>query len=80
MSVSAIEPIGALSSLYSLYTTITIPLQSSNGFSHIHRTEQVDQQGRTLAVTEVEVRSYDRFARLETIPNPHAQSTWSTLV
>ena len=77
MSVSAIEPIGTISSLYSLYSTLTIPLQSANGFSHIHRTEQVDQQGRTIAVTEVEVRTYDRFAKLDTIPNPHNQSTIS---
>ena len=57
-----------------------IPLQDASGFSHIHRTEQLDYQGRTISITEVEVRTYDRFAKLETIPNPHKQSTISILV
>ena len=79
MSVSAIAPIGAVSSLYPLYSAVTIPLQSANGFSHIYRTEQVDQQGRTMSITEVELRTYDRFARLQTIPSPH-YSPSSTIV
>jgi len=74
MSVSPIEAIGPIQSLYS---TIMIPLQDASGFSHIHRTEQLDANGRTMSVTEVEVRTYDRFAKLQTMPNPHEQSTIS---
>ena len=77
MAVSPIEPIGPIQSMYS---TLMIPLQDASGFSHIHRTEQLDYQGRTISITEVEVRTYDRFAKLETIPNPHKQSTISILV
>ena len=78
MSVSPIAPIGAVQAMYS---SIMIPLQSANGFSHIHRTEQVDQQGRTMSVTEVELRTYVRFARLQTIPSPHySPSSTSVLI
>ncbi len=72
MSISPIDPIGPISSLYS---TFMIPLQSGNGFTHIHRTEQVDYRGRVMATTESALITYDRFAKLETIPSPHKQST-----
>jgi len=75
MSVSPIEPIGVISSLYS---TFMIPLQSANGFTHLHRTEHVDYQGRVMSTTEVAIITYDRFAKLETIPNPH-ESTINVL-
>lgn len=77
MSVAPIDPIGPLSSIYS---SLVIPLQSANGFTHIHRTEQVDPQGRTMSTTEVAIITYDRFAKLETIPSPHKQSTISETV
>ena len=77
MSVTPIDPIGPLSSIYS---TLLIPLQSANGFTHLHRTEQVDAKGRTMSTTEVAIITYDRFAHLETIPSPHNQSTISETV
>lgn len=77
MSVAPIDPIGPLSSIYS---TLVIPLQSANGFTHLHRTEQVDPQGRTMSTTEVAIITYDRFANLKTIPSPHVQSTTSETV
>ena len=77
MSINPVEAIGAVDT----YTTyLTIPLQDATGVSHIARTEQLDVNGRTLSITEVEIRTYDRFAKLETIPNPHKQSTISILV
>ena len=77
MSVAPIDPIGPLSSIYS---TLVIPLQSANGFTHLHRTEQVDPQGRTMSTTEVAIITYDRFANLKTIPSPHVRSTTSETV
>tara|TARA_R100000808_G_C2146999_1_gene154925 strand:+ start:1912 stop:2145 length:234 start_codon:yes stop_codon:yes gene_type:complete len=77
MSVSPIDPIGPISTLYS---NVMIPLQSADGFKQLHRTEFVDQQGRVMATTEVALITYDRFAKLQTIPSPHYNSTTSETV
>jgi len=74
MSVSPIEAIGPVQSLYS---TIMLPTQDFSGFVNIHRTEQLDMEGRTISVTEIASITYDRFGKLETIPSPHNQSTIS---
>ena len=68
MSVSPIEAIGPIQAMYS---SVLIPLQSANGFKNVHITEQLDSDGRTMSTTEVVAITYDRFANLQTIPNPH---------
>ena len=72
MSINPIEAIGAVQSIYS---AITIPTQDSTGFVNVHRTEQLDMDGRTISVTEVALITYDRFGNLQTIPSPHTNTT-----